>query len=479
MSQSGRDAGSESGENCDNFALIAPRDELPTISGGNRPPPLALLVHSAVTRAYEKVPNRGKALPHTGEWSVLSAIVCEEPSNKEFWVVSMATGSKCCGPGVINSSSAGGYVLHDSHAEVLAKRAFTYALLEEMRNGHGRLLERSSSKFSLRGGIKFHLYISESPCGDATIYNLSDGSCASSSATMTNFTGAKAFEPISAPASAASESLASSVPTASPIREPEEQSLSCLRLKSGRSNIPTPKRSLSHCCSDKIVRWCKLGLSGALTKKLMIKDAFLSSVVVSPDPRLGSCTDSQEDALARAITRRGGCDVHVLPPSLLPVPWSFGRIAKQQQQAKHGKVSASGVSINYVYLDDALGKGGSPFTELTVGATGLKQGAGGKKRKGAPNGVLPPPPSSRLCRRELLSLAARIINHPLPSHDGAAATAKAKCTYDQAKREIAGEAYTKSKDSLLEMVTNDRRADSDGNPLRGWCRCTAANNFDL
>ena len=34
MSQSGRDAGSESGENCDNFALFAPRDELPTIGGG-------------------------------------------------------------------------------------------------------------------------------------------------------------------------------------------------------------------------------------------------------------------------------------------------------------------------------------------------------------------------------------------------------------------------------------------------------------
>ena len=36
MSQAGNDAGSESGENCDNFALFAPRDELPTIAGGNR-----------------------------------------------------------------------------------------------------------------------------------------------------------------------------------------------------------------------------------------------------------------------------------------------------------------------------------------------------------------------------------------------------------------------------------------------------------
>ena len=34
MSQAGRDAGSESVENCDIFALFAPRDELPTIGGG-------------------------------------------------------------------------------------------------------------------------------------------------------------------------------------------------------------------------------------------------------------------------------------------------------------------------------------------------------------------------------------------------------------------------------------------------------------
>ena len=36
MSQAERDAESESVENCDNFALFAPRDELPTIAGGNR-----------------------------------------------------------------------------------------------------------------------------------------------------------------------------------------------------------------------------------------------------------------------------------------------------------------------------------------------------------------------------------------------------------------------------------------------------------
>ena len=35
MSQAGRDAGSESGENCDNFALFAPRGRASTIAGGN------------------------------------------------------------------------------------------------------------------------------------------------------------------------------------------------------------------------------------------------------------------------------------------------------------------------------------------------------------------------------------------------------------------------------------------------------------
>ena len=44
MSQAGRDARSESGENYDNFALFAPRDELPTIAGGNRVRVLLLTV---------------------------------------------------------------------------------------------------------------------------------------------------------------------------------------------------------------------------------------------------------------------------------------------------------------------------------------------------------------------------------------------------------------------------------------------------
>lgn len=54
------------------------------------------------------------------EWTVLAAIVSETPAG-ELMVVSMATGNKCVGFEKINP---GGFLIHDSHAEVLAKRAF-------------------------------------------------------------------------------------------------------------------------------------------------------------------------------------------------------------------------------------------------------------------------------------------------------------------------------------------------------------------
>jgi len=86
------------------------------------------------------------------------------------------------------------------------------------------------------------------------------------------------------------------------------------------------------------------------------------------------------------------------------------------------------MSINYTYLDSTAGKGGKAYTEITVGATGLKQKAGGKKKKKrksltpeapvaspSPTGPLPLPPFSRLCRRELLRLAQEISPPPLSS----------------------------------------------------------------
>ena len=83
------------------------------------------------------IPAKGK--PQLGkEWTVLSAIVKENSLNlvageddnvllnSVFEVVALGTGTKCLGQ---SEESADGDLVHDSHAEVVAKRAFVLYLV--------------------------------------------------------------------------------------------------------------------------------------------------------------------------------------------------------------------------------------------------------------------------------------------------------------------------------------------------------------
>ena len=100
-----------------------------------------------------------------------------------FQVVALGTGSKCLGE---NEVSLDGSLVHDSHAEVVVKRAFVTYLLHQLEKAFQRAQQNTISstcltkdfvfnydktcqQFRLKNGIKFHLYSSHPPCGDATI----------------------------------------------------------------------------------------------------------------------------------------------------------------------------------------------------------------------------------------------------------------------------------------------------------------------
>jgi len=327
------------------------------------------LVSSTALRHYSNVlPKKGKPTPGK-EWTVYAAIVATHNSNDNgnahnAWVVSCATGSKCTAvnsalssfsnvdiPPCANSSNGEnlcrecccqeqmkGLVLHDSHAEVLARRGLLRVLWREIhRDLNGTDVGDESSKlllqrittctedepkrvsYDLKAGIQLHLYISDSPCGDASIYDISpeyNVSKGGGDNDNLNFTGAKIIVP-STSAKEASDNFTpcgdsdtnngdAGVPVNQNnvcIARERHQITSALRLKSGRSNLPNHLRSSSMSCSDKICKWIVLGLQGSgIISSFLLNPIFLRSVVVSRDERAN--VQSQLEALKRALVER-------------------------------------------------------------------------------------------------------------------------------------------------------------------------------
>ncbi|GME67270.1 unnamed protein product [[Candida] boidinii] len=106
--------------------------------------------------------------------------------------ITITTGVKSLPTDIIENKS-NGKLIHDMHAEILSIRLFNYILLEEcieLKKGSiskSELIEiddndqdyksyETETKFKIKRGIKFALYISEIPCGDASIDNICEQS---------------------------------------------------------------------------------------------------------------------------------------------------------------------------------------------------------------------------------------------------------------------------------------------------------------
>jgi hypothetical protein len=151
------------------------------------------LIANAVIAKYHELPKGGK--PNDTEWTILAGIVAIEKPRDGFRdvrqaVLCVATGTKCLGPSKMCHK---GQVLNDSHGEVLARRAFIRAAhwhLEQMALTAGQGVESRTAQelfewsetttearghpIRLRHQISLHLYVSQAPCGDASIFKLSE-----------------------------------------------------------------------------------------------------------------------------------------------------------------------------------------------------------------------------------------------------------------------------------------------------------------
>ncbi|XP_061695313.1 double-stranded RNA-specific editase B2-like [Syngnathoides biaculeatus] len=237
-------------------------------------------------------------------------------------VVSMATGTKCLDwDGGCHDDS----VLRDCHAEVVCRRAllrFLYTQMEMLRCPPDETVASSESIFEpatgrrgvfrLRDHIGFHMFVTSSPCGDARL-NCPYENYASPPMMMhelrcglrTKVGGGQGSLPITA--------------------RPANQKT---------AGVSSSKPQVSMSCTDKIAKWCAVGLQGALLSHL-IEPVYLYSLTVA--------TLSHTGHLQRVLTRRLAPNKRHAAPYRRKLPL----LACLSMKECHAGGNPSRVSINW------------------------------------------------------------------------------------------------------------------------------------
>lgn len=118
-----------------------------------------------------KFNNITDSIPENLSYTVIAGIAMTKNDNLDnIEIVSIGTGTKCINGDHISMCGA---TVTDFHAEVIARRCFKdflYTNIENILKGDSGDSMKEHGKFCLKPGIRFHLYINTTPCGDGRIF---------------------------------------------------------------------------------------------------------------------------------------------------------------------------------------------------------------------------------------------------------------------------------------------------------------------
>ncbi|KAJ8100129.1 adenosine deaminase/editase [Lipomyces tetrasporus] len=227
---------------------------------------LATAIAELVFSVYKSCPSKCKPTVRpdgTREWTNLASVVVQTRDG-ELICTSMATGVKAISDSTV--ATAAGRILHDSHAEILAIRAFNRYLINECQNLDDDQLyfspcvvrsDKAESqrfkRFRLDEKCRIYLLATEVPCGDASMEHVGAGTKESWDA--------------------------SQLERGRPLKGREYFSeIGQVRTKPGRSDAP---ESLSKSCTDKLCLRQFTSLLLTPTTKVMETDgAYLDALIV-------------------------------------------------------------------------------------------------------------------------------------------------------------------------------------------------------
>lgn len=241
--------------------------------------------------------------PVNNEWVIVACILKAERNNQNatLKVVSLGTGSKCIGMSKLPSK---GDRLHDSHAEVIARRAFKLYLIEQLKlhlENKESIFIFNKEGFVIKECISFHFFCNHVPCGDASIFpKLSESHLANiGSLVVTDVFNENRTKKLKIDRNVCVYDIhrtGAKCVSNEPLDSKEEgldyHTVGALRTKPGRGD-PT----LSHCCSDKIFKWTVLGVQGALLMLFLKRPVYLETIIIGSD-------NFSRDALERALCSR-------------------------------------------------------------------------------------------------------------------------------------------------------------------------------